>query len=80
VAGSGCGAASMEGSGGCGAREGGQAVGLPVVAAARGYGGSPVQGGAVGALACDAAGALDRGGQPRTLRATALGRRDRGVP
>jgi IS30 family transposase len=68
VAGSGCGAALMEGPGGCGAREGGQAGGLPVVVA-RGCGGSPVQGGAAGALAGDAAGALDGGGQPRTLRA-----------
>jgi len=62
----------LEGSGGCGARDGGQAVlGLPVVVPVRGCGGSPVQGGAVGAVACDAVGALDRGGQPRTLRAAA---------
>src|SRR6266536_2985210 len=58
-----------EGSGGCGARHRGQAVGLPVVGPVRGCGGSPVQGGAEGAVACDAVGALDRGGQPGTLRA-----------
>jgi hypothetical protein len=33
-------------------------VGLPVVVAGRGCGGSPVQGGDAGAVACDAAGAL----------------------
>ena len=62
----------MEDSAGCGARHLGQAVvGLPVAVPVRGCGGSPVQGGAAGAVACDPAGALDRGGQPRTLRAAA---------
>ena len=62
----------VEGSAGCGARHLGQAVvGLPVEGTVRGCGGSPVQGGAAGAVACDAAGALDRGGQPGTLRAAA---------
>jgi IS30 family transposase len=56
-------------SGGCGARRGQAVVGLPVEGTGRGCGGSPVQGGAAGAVACDAVGALDRGGQPRTLRA-----------
>jgi len=60
----------VEGSGGVGGRPGGQAaVGLPVVVAGRGCGGSPVQGGDAGAVACAAAGALDGGGQPRTLPA-----------
>ena len=60
----------LEGSGGDGGRASGQAaVGLPVVVAVRGCGGSPVQGGDVGAVACDAAGALEGGGQPRTLPA-----------
>ena len=58
----------LEGSGGAGGRASGQAaVGLPVVVPVRGCGGSPVQGGDVGAVACDAVGALDWGGQPRTL-------------
>ena len=49
----------LEGLGGAGGRASGQAaVGLPVVVAVRGCGGSPVQGGDVGAVACDAAGAL----------------------
>ena len=60
----------LEGSGGAGGRPSGQAaVGLPVVVAGRGCGGSPVQGGDAGAVACEAAGALDGGGQPRTLPA-----------
>ena len=60
----------LEGSGGDGGRASGQAaVGLPVVVAVRGCGGSPVQSGDVGAVACDAAGALEGGGQPRTLPA-----------
>ena len=60
----------LEGAGGDGGRASGQAaVGLPVVVAVRGCGGSPVQGGDVGAVACDAAGALEGGGQPRTLPA-----------
>ena len=60
----------LDGLGGAGGRPSGQAaVGLPVVVAVRGCGGSPVQGGDVGAVACDAAGALDWGGQPRTLPA-----------
>jgi len=51
--------AVLEGSGGDGGRPSGQAVvGLPVVVAGRGCGGSPVQGGDAGAVACDAAGAL----------------------
>jgi uncharacterized protein (DUF1330 family) len=53
-----------EGSGGCGAHGGQAVVGLPVEGTGRGCGGSPVQGGAEGAVACDAAGALDWGGQP----------------
>ena len=53
------------GDGGC--LSGQAAVGLPVVVPVRGCGGSPVQGGDAGAVACDAAGALDRGGQHRTL-------------
>ena len=58
----------LEGLGGAGGRLSGQAaVGLPVVVAVRGWGGSPVQGGDAGAVACDAAGALEGGGQPRTL-------------
>ncbi len=58
----------LEGSGGAGGRPSGQAVvGLPVVVPGRGCGGSPVQGGDAGAVACDAAGALEGGGQPRTL-------------
>jgi IS30 family transposase len=62
--------AVLEGSGGDGGRPSGQAVvGLPVVVAGRGCGGSPVQGGDAGAVACDAAGALEGGGQPRTLPA-----------
>ena len=62
--------AVLEGSGGDGGRPSGQAVvGLPVVVAGRGCGGSPVQGGDVGAVVCDAAGALEGGGQPRTLPA-----------
>lgn len=62
----------LEGSGGDGGRPSGQAVvGLPVVVAGRGCGGSPVQGGDAGAVACDAAGALEGGGQPRTLPAAA---------
>ena len=49
----------VEGSGGDGGRPSGQAaVGLSVVVAGRGCGGSPVQGGDVGAVVCDAAGAL----------------------
>jgi IS30 family transposase len=64
--------AVLEGSGGDGGRPSGQAVvGLPVVVAGRGCGGSPVQGGDAGAVACDAAGALEGGGQPRTLPAAA---------
>ena len=60
----------LEGSGGAGGRPSGQAVvGLSVVVAGRGCGGSPVQGGDAGAVACGAAGALDGGGQPRTLPA-----------
>ena len=60
----------LDGLGGAGGRASGQAaVGLPVVVAVRGCGGSPVQGGDVGAVACDAAGALDWGGQPRMLPA-----------
>ena len=42
-----------------------------VVVAVRGCGGSPVQGGDEGAVACDAGGALDWGGQPRKLPAGA---------
>ena len=62
--------AVLEGSGGAGGRPSGQAaVGLSVVVAGRGCGGSPVQGGDVGAVVCDAAGALDWGGQPRMLPA-----------
>ena len=62
--------AVLEGSGGDGGRPSGQAVvGLPVVVAGRGCGGSPVRGGDAGAVACDAAGALEGGGQPRTLPA-----------
>ena len=62
--------AVLEGSGGAGGRPSGQAaVGLSVVVAGRGCGGSPVQGGDVGAVVCDAAGALEGGGQPRTLPA-----------
>jgi hypothetical protein len=61
---------SSEGPVGGDARPGGQAVvGLPDKGSGRGCGGSPVQGGDAGAVACDAAGALDRGGQPRRLRA-----------
>ena len=53
------GAEVLEGSGGAGGRPSGQAaVGLSVVVAGRGCGGSPVQGGDVGAVVCDAAGAL----------------------
>ena len=64
----------LDGLGGAGGRASGQAaVGLPVVVAVRGCGGSPVQGGDVGAVACDAAGALDRGGQPRMLPAGSAG-------
>jgi len=60
----------LEGSGGAGGCPSGQAaVGLPVVVPVRGCGGSPVQGGDAGAVACDAAGALEGGGQPRTLPA-----------
>ena len=47
-----------EGSGGCGAHRGQAVVGLPVEGTGRGCGGSPVQGGDAGAVACDAAGAL----------------------
>ncbi len=62
--------AVLEESGGDGGCPSGQAaVGLPVVVPVRGCGGSPVQGGDVGAVACDAAGALDWGGQPRMLPA-----------
>ena len=62
--------AVLEGLGGDGGRRSGQAaVGLPVVVAVRGCGGSPIQGGDAGAVACDAAGVLDRGGQHRTLPA-----------
>src|SRR5690349_11417116 len=44
--------------------------GWPVRGGGRqGCGGSPVQGGDVGAVVCDAAGALEGGGQPRTLPA-----------
>lgn len=61
---------SSEGRVGDGARRCGQAVrGLPDEGSGRGCGGSPVQSGAAGAVACDAVGALDRGGQTRTLRA-----------
>ena len=49
----------LDGLGGAGGRASGQAaVGLPVVVAVRGCGGSPVQGGDAGVVACDAAGAL----------------------
>jgi len=57
-------AAVIEGSGGGGGRAGGQAGGLPVVVPVRGCGGSLAQGGDAGAVAGDAAGALDRGGSP----------------
>ena len=72
-------AAVLEGWGGAGGRASGQGVvGLPVVVPVRGCGGSPVQGGDVGAVACDAGGALDWGGQPRTLPAGPA--RPRGPP
>lgn len=62
--------AVLEGSGGDGGRPSGQAAGgLPVVVPVRGCGDSPIQGGDVGAVACDAEGALEGGGQPRTLPA-----------
>ena len=58
--------AVLEGSGGDGGRPSGQAVvGLPVVVAGRGCGGSRVQGGDAGAVACDAAGALEEGSPVR---------------
>nr|MDQ2710145.1 helix-turn-helix domain-containing protein [Actinomycetota bacterium] len=56
----------LGGAGGC--ASGRAAVGLPVVVTVRGCGGSPVKGGDAGAVACDAEGALEGGGQPRTLR------------
>jgi hypothetical protein len=66
---------SSEGPVGGDARPGGQAVvGLPDKGSGRGCGGSPVQGGDAGAVACDAAGALEGGGQPRTLPAAARSR------
>ena len=67
MSGSGFSGSGVEELGGCGARGGGQAVvGLAVGGPVRGCGGLPVRGGDVGAVACDAVGALEGGGQPRT--------------